>query len=124
MVSSSLSDFLMSVSDDQGRDLVMLGQDSWVLCVFWQGCPVQSSTNPENPILEEGIQFHDRTASLDLFPFLQRAKLLMEGVTLAELNDHSFCASDVLDSQTVSFQDGSPFLHVVLNCLDFHILTF
>ena len=119
-----MSDFLMSVPDDQGRDVVILGQDSWMLCVFWQGCLVQSSTNPENPILEEGIQFHDRTASLDLFPFLQSAKLLMEGVTLAELNDHSFCASDVLDSQTGSFQGRSPFLHMVLKCLDFHILTF
>ena len=70
-----------------GRDVVNLGQDSRMLCVFWQGCPVQSSTNPENPILEEGIQFHDRTTSLDLFTFLQSAKLLTGGVTLAELND-------------------------------------
>ena len=78
MVSPCMSDFLMSVPDDQGRDVVILGQDSWMLCVFWQGCPVLSSTNPENPILEEGIQFHDRTTSLDLFTFLQSAKLLKE----------------------------------------------
>ena len=107
MVSPSMSDFLMNVPDDQGHDVVVmmiLGQDSWMFYVFWQGCPVQSSTNPENPILEERIQFHDRTASLDLFTFLQSPKLLMEGVTLAELNDHSFCSSDVFDSQMGSFQ--------------------
>ena len=48
----------------------------------------------------------------------------MEGVTVAELNDHSFCSSDVLDSQMGSFQGRALFLQVVLNCLDFHIWTF
>ena len=73
--------------------------------------------------MKKGIQLHDRTASPDLFTFLQSAKLLEEGLTLAELNDHNFFSFNVLDSQMGSFQGRFPFLHVVFNCLDFPILT-